>query len=238
MGHKVLMVDDERKILDVVASFLESEGFTVYKAAEGNQALTLISDCRPDLVLLDWMLPGKSGIDLCREIRELGNLPVIMLTARVDEGDKVLGLDMGADDYITKPFGLQELAARIRSVLRRCSPVSPAEARGNGGGIIRRGPITIDNAKFEVWKDDVRLNLTATEFKILQTLARRPGVVYSRLQLMRVAMGEAYVNYERSIDTHVSNLRKKIGDSPGDPRFVLTVFGVGYKFADRIQVVG
>ncbi|MFZ5648283.1 MAG: response regulator transcription factor [Bacillota bacterium] len=234
MGNKVLIVDDEEKILDVVANFLESEGYTVSRAMDGNEALARVEKVQPDLILLDWMLPGKSGIEVCREVRSRGDIPIIMLTARVDESDKVLGLELGADDYITKPFSLRELAARVRSVMRRYSLAS-----GNGkiaveSNIIRRGPLTIDTERFEAWKGDSLLSLTATEFKILQTLAQRPGVVYSRLQLMRIAMGEAYVNYERSIDTHVSNLRKKIGDSPGEPRFILTVFGVGYKFTDRL----
>lgn len=234
MGNRILIVDDEEKILDVVANFLESEGYDVFRAMEGNEALDRVSGDSPDLVLLDWMLPGRSGIDVCREIRKQGDIPVIMLTARVDESDMVLGLEMGADDYITKPFSLRELGARIRSVMRRYSINGDSVKNRSETHHIRRGPLTIDTEKFEAWKNDVKLSLTATEFKILQTLAQRPGVVYSRLQLMRIAIGEAYVNYERSIDTHVSNLRKKIGDSSGDPRFILTVFGVGYKFAERL----
>ncbi|MFZ5652741.1 MAG: response regulator transcription factor [Bacillota bacterium] len=233
MGNKILLVDDEERILEVVANFLESEGYSVFRALDGNEALARVEEDMPDLVLLDWMLPGKSGIDVCREIRSRCDIPIIMLTARVDESDKVLGLEVGADDYVTKPFSLRELAARVRSVMRRYSLVSGNGKNGADSSTIRRGPLIIDIEKFEAWKNDSLLNLTATEFKILQTLAQRPGVVYSRLQLMRIAMGEAYVNYERSIDTHVSNLRKKIGDSPGEPRFILTVFGLGYKFADR-----
>lgn len=234
MTQKVLIVDDEQKILDVVTAFLESEGYKVFRAMEGNEALARVKSDTPDLILLDWMLPGKSGIDVCRQIRSESNIPIIMLTARVDEGDKILGLELGADDYVTKPFSLRELAARIRSVMRRYSATSGMEKPRADSHLIRRGPLAIDTEKFEAWNNDLQLNLTATEFKILHTLAQRPGVVYSRLQLMRIAMGDAYVNYERSIDTHVSNLRKKIGDSPGDPRFVLTVFGVGYKFAERL----
>lgn len=233
MAIKILVVDDEQKILDVVSNFLMSEGYEVTQAMDGNSALRMIKNQPPDLVLLDWMLPGKSGIDVCKEIRSHSGIPIIMLTARVDESDKVLGLELGADDYITKPFGLRELAARIRSVMRRYETQAEA-GKPSEASLIRRGFLTIDNEKYEAWLNDTPLNLTATEFKILQTLAQRPGVVYSRLQLMRIAIGEAYVNYERSIDTHVSNLRKKIGDSPGESRYILTVFGVGYKFADRI----
>lgn len=231
MAQKVLIVDDEQKILDVVTGFLESEGYKVARAVEGNDALARVKIDPPDLILLDWMLPGKNGLDVCRQIRSESNVPIIMLTARVDEGDKVLGLDVGADDYITKPFSLRELSARIRSVMRRCSAAEKARADTL---LLRRGPLAINTEKFVAWMNDEHLNLTVTEFKILQTLAQRPGVVYSRLQLMRIAMGEAYVNYERSIDTHISNLRKKIGDSPGDPKFILTVFGVGYKFTERL----
>lgn len=234
MAAKILVVDDEQKILDLVGNFLESEGFEVAQAMDGYNALARVKADPPDLILLDWMLPGQSGIDVCRQIRSEGDIPIIMLTARVDEGDKVFGLEAGADDYITKPFGLRELAARVRSVLRRYGAAGGNGKTGGSSHIIRRGPLTVDTEKFEAWRDGIQLNLTATEFKILQTLAQRPGVVYSRLQLMRVAMGEAYVNYERSIDTHVSNLRRKIGDSPGDPKFILTVFGVGYKFAERL----
>ncbi len=234
MGNRILIVDDEERILDVVTNFLESEGYDVIRAMEGNDALNRVVGELPDLVLLDWMLPGRSGIDVCREIRKISDIPVIMLTARVDESDMVLGLELGADDYITKPFSLRELGARIRSVMRRYSLNGDSVKIRTETHHINRGPLTIDTDKFEAWKNDVRLNLTATEFKILQTLAQRPGVVYSRLQLMRIAIGEAYVNYERSIDTHVSNLRKKIGDTSGEPRFIQTVFGVGYKFAERV----
>ncbi|MCW2276890.1 response regulator transcription factor [Heliophilum fasciatum] len=232
MALTILVVDDEQKILDMVTRFLTSEGYNVKQALDGPAALETIHHSPPDLVLLDWMLPGKSGIDVCKEIRAHSLIPIIMLTARVDESEKVLGLEMGADDYITKPFGLRELAARIRSVMRRYEKHSEITAPVNPS-ILRRGALSIDTEKFEASLQDQPLNLTATEFKILHTLAQRPGVVYSRLQLMRLVMGEAYLNYERSIDTHVSNLRKKIGDTQGEQKYILTVFGVGYKFAER-----
>ncbi|MTV49239.1 response regulator [Heliobacillus mobilis] len=236
MAITILVVDDEQKILDMVTTFLEVEGYIVLQATDGLSALKKVNENSPHLVLLDWMLPGKSGLDLCKEIRAHSKIPIIMLTARVDESDKVLGLEMGADDYVTKPFGLRELVARIRSVLRRYDMGTEGSqtAETQEARILRRGDLTIDNEKFEAFLKDIPLNLTATEFKILQTLAQRPGVVYSRLQLMRIVMGEAYVNYERSIDTHVSNLRKKVGDTPGEPRYILTVFGVGYKFSERL----
>ncbi|MBM7865405.1 response regulator [Heliobacterium gestii] len=233
MTITILVVDDEPKILDMVSAFLEAEGYRVLQATDGSQALHMVSEQSPQLVLLDWMLPGKSGLAICREIRAQSKIPIIMLTARVDEGDKVLGLETGADDYVTKPFSLRELVARIRSVLRRYDMGTDGTPAGEGN-IVRRGDLVIDNDKFEAYLRDSPLPLTATEFKILQTLAQRPGVVYSRLQLMRIVMGDAYVNYERSVDTHVSNLRKKIGDSPGEARYILTVFGIGYKFAERL----
>lgn len=232
MAFKILVVDDEQRILDMVSHYLESEGFQVFQAMDGNMALEKVGLDNPDLILLDWMLPGKNGLDICREIRSERNIPIIMLTARVDESDKVLGLELGADDYITKPFGLRELVARIRTVLRRYSQGENGDKSERN--TIKRGSLTIDLEKYEAWRDDEPLHLTATEFKILQTLAQRPGVVYSRLQLMQIAMGEVYVNYERSIDTHVSNLRKKLGDSPGEPKYIQTVFGVGYKFSERV----
>ncbi|MBC9785173.1 response regulator transcription factor [Heliobacterium chlorum] len=236
MAITILVVDDEQKILDMVTTYLEAEGYHVLQATDGLSALQEVNEKTPHLVLLDWMLPGKNGLDLCKDIRAHSKVPIIMLTARVDESDKVLGLEMGADDYVTKPFGLRELVARIRSVLRRYDMGNDGTltAETQESRILKRGDLTIDNEKFEAFLKDMPLNLTATEFKILQTLAQRPGVVYSRLQLMRIVMGEAYVNYERSIDTHVSNLRKKVGDTPGEPRYILTVFGVGYKFSERL----
>ncbi|KAB2953277.1 response regulator transcription factor [Heliorestis acidaminivorans] len=231
MVRKILVVDDEQKILDMVTKFLLTEGYQVLQALEGQKAMDIVMQEKPDLVLLDWMLPGQSGLDICREIRSTTTIPIIMVTARVDESEKILGLEMGADDYITKPFSLRELAARIRSVLRRYAVQSEKiEQKEGQSHILKRGRLAIDIEKFEATLDGKSLQLTATEFKILQTLAQRPGIVYSRLQLMNIVMGEAYVNYERSIDTHVSNLRKKIGDSPGNPQYILTVFGIGYKF--------
>ncbi|QGG46260.1 response regulator transcription factor [Heliorestis convoluta] len=232
MAKKILIVDDEQKIIDTIRTFLISEGYEVLEALEGQKALCLLEKENPHLILLDWMLPGKSGLDLCKEIRAQRETPIIMLTARVDESEKVLGLEMGADDYITKPFSLRELAARIRSVLRRYE-IHSDKAEQKESNLLKRGNLSIDNERFEASLEGKLLHLTATEFKILQTLAYRPGVVYSRLQLMNIVMGETYVNYERSIDTHVSNLRKKIGDTPGNPQYILTVFGIGYKFNEQ-----
>jgi len=226
VGVTILVVDDEPKVLDVIKPFLASEGFHVVTASTGRQALRLVEECKPDLVVLDWLLPEMSGLEVCRELRRASSLGIIMVTARTDETDKVLGLEMGADDYITKPFSLRELAARIRSVLRR------AQDAANEPQVLRRSDLVIDEAKFRVWKGDREITLTPTEFKLLLRLAERPGTVYSRLQLMQAAMDEAFVNYERSIDTHISHLRKKLEDNPATPRYILTVHGIGYRFGE------
>jgi len=180
----------------------------------------------PDLIILDWMLPGMSGLSLCQQLRRSSSIPVIMLTAKTEEADRVQGLEYGADDYIIKPFGLRELVARIRTVLRRTSP------DGDSGQVISHGELKVDIKAHRVWKRKVEVILTPTEFKILSLLVSRPGVTYSRLQLLNQAMGEEYLYYERSVDTHIFNLRKKIEDDPSNPRYVHTVFGVGYRMGD------
>lgn len=226
MQHSILIVDDEQKVLDIICPFLEQEGFRVSTAISGTEALQKVESLRPDLVVLDWMLPEMSGLEICREIRRFSGIAVIMLTAKAEELDRVLGLEMGADDYITKPFSLRELSARIRSVLRRVSPKQAKEE------ILHRGELTIDVEKIRVWKNGEEIFLTAGEFQILYTLAKRPGVVYSRLQLLQSTIGDAYINYERSIDSHVSHLRKKIGDGENSMRYIQTVHGLGYRFRD------
>ncbi|MDI3327003.1 MAG: response regulator transcription factor [Alicyclobacillaceae bacterium] len=228
MEATLLLVDDEPKVLDVMSLFLKGEGFRILTARTGREALQMTEEHRPDLVVLDWMLPEMSGLEVCRELRKSYSVGIIMVTARTEEADKIVGLEVGADDYITKPFSLRELAARIRSVLRR------VQGRTEEPQVLRRGDLTIDEAKFRVWKGDQEVILTPTEFKILVTLAARPGTVYSRLQLLEAAMGESYWNYERTIDTHVSHLRKKIEDDPSNPKYIQTVYGVGYRFGDRL----
>lgn len=230
MGTKIILVDDEQEILNLVRDYLTREGFTVLTSANGNEGLNLIEREKPDLVLLDWMLPGISGLEICKRLRETSTIPIIMLTAKSEEIDRVLGLEFGADDYIVKPFSLRELAARIKTVLRR----SAGSAHETSSSLIIRGDLSIDAASHKVSKKGQELMLTPTEFNILHLLALRPGTVYSRLQLLRQAMGEEYLYYERSIDTHVSNLRKKIEDNPSDPKYVETVFGVGYRFGESL----
>ncbi|SPF43117.1 Uncharacterized transcriptional regulatory protein YcbL [Candidatus Desulfosporosinus infrequens] len=230
MGTKIILVDDEPEILTLVRDYLSREGFTVLTALNGNEGMRLIEHEKPDLVLLDWMLPGMSGLEMCKHLRETSTIPIIMLTAKSEEIDRVLGLEFGADDYIVKPFSLRELAARIKTVLRRSSGV----VQENNSSILIRGELNIDVTSHKVSKRGQELSLTPTEFNILHLLATRPGTVYSRLQLLRQAMGEEYLYYERSIDTHVSNLRKKVEDNPSDPKYVETVFGVGYRFGEGI----
>lgn len=228
METTLLLVDDEPKVLDVMRPFLQGEGFRIYTASTGREALRMAEEHKPSLVVLDWMIPELNGLDVCRELRKISSVGIIMLTARSEESDKIVGLEVGADDYISKPFSLRELVARIRSVLRRTSETQEESP------VLQRGDLIIDEARYRVWKQGQEIILTPTEFKILVTLATNSGVVYSRLQLLQSAMGEAYLNYERSIDTHVSHLRKKIEDDPAAPQYIHTVYGIGYRFGDHL----
>lgn len=226
MKKTILIVDDEYKIRDMIESYLTNEGYSVFEAENGKQALSIMEKENIDLVLLDVMMPVMDGFDTLREIRTVyKKMPVIMLTAKTQEVDKLIGLEMGADDYVTKPFSLRELTARMKAVLRRTNnDGEPVEEE-----IIVRGEIKINTTKYETYVGAKKINLTPTEFKILLTLANKPGRVYSRLQLMDIAMGEEYANYERSIDTHVSNLRKKVEQDPANPVYIQTVYGIGYR---------
>ncbi|MHB8126925.1 MAG: response regulator [Desulfitobacteriaceae bacterium] len=224
---KIVLVDDEPEILSLVRDYLSREGFRVLTAINGVDGMILIEREKPDLVLLDWMLPGLNGLEMCKRLRETSSIPIIMLTAKSEEVDRVLGLEFGADDYVVKPFSLRELLARIKTVLRRASGAGQENVSA-----LTRGELSIDVASHRVWKRGEEILLTPTEFKMLHLLATRPGVVFSRLQLLQQAMGEEYLYYERSIDTHISNLRKKVEDNPSEPRFVLTVFGIGYRFGE------
>jgi DNA-binding response OmpR family regulator len=224
----VLVVDDESKIVDIIVPYLQQEGFRTLTANTGKQALQIARSDKPALVVLDWMLPELSGIEVCRELRTIGSIGIIMLTAKAEETDKIIGLEVGADDYLTKPFSLRELAARIRSVLRRMQGQAETEA----APAMQRGELLISESKCQVWKNGQELALTPTEFKLLLVLAAKPGIVYSRLQLLQAALEDDFLNYERTIDAHISHLRKKIEDDPARPVYVQTVYGFGYKFGD------
>jgi DNA-binding response OmpR family regulator len=222
---RVLVVDDEPKIVETVKLYLERDGFQAAGAADGRQALDRATTYRPDLIVLDLNLPDMDGLEVCRSLRRLSNVPIIMLTGRGDEVDRIVGLEVGADDYVTKPFSPRELVARVKAVLRRQGP-PPV-----GGGSIVRGHLAIDMDRYEATCRGQKLDLTATEFKLLATLARYPGRVYTRMQLLDAVQGDAYEGYERTIDAHVKNLRHKLARHDGETGCrIETVRGVGYKF--------
>ena len=225
MPKTVLVIDDEPKIAELCRDYLAAAGYGVLTAGDGPQGLALARRERPDLVVLDLMLPGMDGLDVCRELRRDGEVPIIMLTARVEETDKLIGLELGADDYLTKPFSPRELVARVRTVLRRASGATTSE-------VIRAGTLTLDRARYKVSLPDREVTLTPTEFEILAALAGQPGRVFSRAQLLTVARGVAFESYERAIDSHIRNLRRKIEPPEDEPQYILTVHGVGYKFAE------
>ena len=229
MAQSVLLVDDESKVLEFMQPYLVQEGFEVYTALSGKEALQIARDRKPSLAVLDWMMPGMSGLDVCRELRKAGAIGIIMLTAKSEEADKIIGLEVGADDYLTKPFSLRELAARIRAVLRRMEPGIAAES----SPVWTWRELEISESKCKVSKRGVEIPLTPKEFRLLVTLASRPGVVYSRLQLMRTALDEEYISDERTVDAHISHIRKKLEDDPSSPVYVQTVFGFGYRFGDE-----
>jgi two-component system alkaline phosphatase synthesis response regulator PhoP len=223
----VLVVDDEPQIVQLVRDYLEHGGFAVLSAGDGVTALELARTRSPDLVVLDLGLPGLDGLDVTRSLRRDRTVPIIMLTARDDESDKLVGLELGADDYVVKPFSPKELVARVRAVLRR------AEGLRADSDVIRVGSeVELDLARMTATIAGRRVALTATEFQLLATLARQPGRVFTRGQLLDAVHGVAFESYERAIDAHVKNLRRKIEPEPRAPRFVLTAFGVGYRFAD------
>ncbi|MGB3904215.1 MAG: response regulator transcription factor [Anaerolineae bacterium] len=223
---KVLVVDDDPGIVKVVRAYLEQDGFRVLVAHDGKKAMQIARHDKPDLVVLDLMLPEMDGWDVCRALRKESDVPIVMLTARVEESDKLVGLELGADDYVTKPFSPRELVARVRSVLRRVQGMPPEPER------ISRAHIIVDITRHAVTVGDESIDLTPTEFDLLATLMGDPGRAYTRSQLLEQTQGYAYDGYERTIDVHVKNLRKKIEADPGNPRHIKTVYGVGYKFEE------
>jgi two-component system alkaline phosphatase synthesis response regulator PhoP len=222
----ILVVDDEPQIVQLVRDYLERSGFDVVVAGDGPAALAAITQRRPDLLILDLGLPGLDGLDVTRRIRATSSIPIVMLTARSDETDTLVGLELGADDYVTKPFSPRELVARVRAVLRRAEGAArPAES-------IRVGDVDVDLPRMRVTVAGARVELTPTEFQILATLAREPGRIFTRAQLLDAVHGVAFESYERAIDAHVKNIRRKLEPDPRAPRYLQTVFGVGYRFAE------
>ena len=223
----ILLVDDEPRIVQLVRDYLEHGGFTVLVASDGPSALRTARTGRPDLVVLDLGLPGIDGLDVARALRRDSEVPIIMLTARTDESDKLVGLELGADDYLTKPFSPKELVARVRAVLRR------AEGLQSPSDVIRVGAdVELDVARMEATFAGRRVDLTKTEFQLVATMARQPGRDFTRAQLLNAVRGVAFESYERAIDAHIKNVRKKAEPAARSPRFILTVFGVGYRFAE------
>ncbi len=220
---KILVVDDEKKIVEIVKAYLEREGYEVSAAYDGKSALEVVKQQNPDLVILDLMLPQVSGWDICRALRVNSNIPIIMLTARDDVTDKIVGLELGADDYVTKPFDPKELVSRVKAVLRRTAVNRTPKA------VLKMSDLAINTEKREVRRHGESIELTPMEFDLLATLAQNPGRVFSRMQLLDTVQGVAYEGYERTIDSHIKNLRKKIEPDAGQPRYVITVHGIGYK---------
>ena len=224
-ARRILLVEDEKNIRDAVAAYLERAGYWVTPAADGQEAVDAFSLHQFDLVILDLMLPRLPGEKVCRIIRDTSDVPIIMLTAKGEVEDRIVGLELGADDYLIKPFSPRELVARVRALLRRAHIDSEPQRE-----VLDFGGLTIDLNGHKVLVNDEEVDLTASEFKLLTTLSRYPGRVYSRMELDEKVLGYDFEGYERTIDSHVKNLRAKIGDDPRNPRWIYTVHGVGYRF--------
>ncbi|MDR3591744.1 MAG: response regulator transcription factor [Negativicutes bacterium] len=221
----VFIVDDDLKLTKLLKTYFDREGFVTYIAHDGISAVQGIQAKSPDLVILDLMLPGMDGWEVCRKLRKDSDVPIIMLTARDEETDRVIGLEMGADDYVTKPFSPREVVARARAILRRTQKTAVRSEP------IRTGELYIDAERHLVKKGDRVLDITPTEFKMLELLATNPGQVFTRLKLVERIQGYSFDGYERTIDAHMKNLRRKIEDNPKEPQYIMTVYGVGYRFA-------
>ncbi len=224
MGAKVLVVDDEAQITRLVRAYLEQAGYTVVTAEDGQTALIQVRREKPSLVILDLGLPVIDGLDVARTLRRESDVPLIMLTARVDDTDRIIGLELGADDYVTKPFNPRELVARVRAVLRRATGSASATE------VIRGGDIQVDTMGHQAALAGQPLDLTPTEFDLLTVFLQNPGRAFTRLELLDRVQGDAFEGYERTVDAHIKNLRAKLGDDPRHPRYIQTVYGVGYKF--------
>jgi two-component system alkaline phosphatase synthesis response regulator PhoP len=229
MAQRVLIVDDEQKIVQGLTGYFRQAGYDTLTAYDGHEALHVARRDRPDLIVLDLMLPELDGIEVCRQIRRDSDVPIMMLTARVEETDMLIGLEIGADDYITKPFSPREVIARARALLRRAGGLL-----GAGESIIQVGPITLDLTRRSIQVASRPVELTPTEFDLLAVLVRNAGRPLSRTQLLEAVQGNAYEGYERTIDAHIKNLRRKIEPDPLHPTCIVTVFGVGYKFHEFV----
>ena len=229
MNHpnKILIIDDEVKITEVIKSYLERSGYEVYTAFNGEQSLEAFEKVQPALVILDLMLPDMSGEEICRRLRKQSRVPIIMLTAKIEEPDIIHGLDIGADDYLTKPFSPRQLTARVRALLRRSGPDTVPLANIMS---FSKGDLVVDFTRHEVKKGGIVVNLTPNEFKLLATLLKYPKKVFTREELIRLVIGEDFEGYDRIIDTHIKNLRQKIEEDSKNPGYILTVHGVGYRF--------
>ena len=227
LSKKILVVDDEPEIVKLVRAYLEQAGFAVVTAAEGQEALAVFRHEYPNLVILDLNLPGMDGLDVCRALRRTSDVPIIMLTARIEETDRLIGLELGADDYVVKPFSPREIVARTRAVLRRAEgePVSP--------DVLNSGDLSLDLIRRTATLAEEVLDLTTMEFDLLTLLVMHPGQVFTRIQLLERLQEHAYLGYERTIDVHIKNLRKKLRDDPKNPHFIGTVRGVGYHFVEE-----
>ncbi|MBA7623110.1 Alkaline phosphatase synthesis transcriptional regulatory protein PhoP [subsurface metagenome] len=225
-GKRVLVVDDDVKTVELVRLYLNRDGYRVLTAYDGLEALRLARENHPDLIVLDIMLPGLDGLEVCRTLRDESDVPIIMLTARTTDQDRLTGLELGADDYVTKPFSPRELAARVRTVLRRL----PGEALQRGPAEIKHGELTVDFLKQEVSLVGNNISLTPIEFKLLGILVREPGRVFSRAQLIEKALGYDFDGFDRTIDVHILNLRRKLEPDSRRSRYIKTVYGTGYKF--------
>ena len=223
----ILLVEDEAKIVQLARDYLERGGFGVLSAANGEAALAKFRSDRPDLAVLDLGLPGMDGLDVLRELRRESNAPVIILTARGEESDRLVGLELGADDYMVKPFSPKELVARVRAVLRRADGAPAA-----GAELIRTDDLELNVPKMQLTVSNIPVEVTSTEFQLLAAMARQPGRIFTRGQLLEAVHGVAFESYERAIDTHIKNLRRKIEPDPRQPRYILTVYGVGYRLAE------
>ncbi len=224
-GKRVLVVDDDIKTVELVRLYLERDGYRIFTAYDGVEALRLARESHPDLIVLDLMLPGIDGLKVCRTIRAESDVPIIMLTAKTTDQDKLVGLELGADDYVTKPFSPRELAARVRAVLRRL----PGE---RGPAKVKHGKLTVNFLKQEAFLAGRLLNLTTVEFKLLGALVKEPGRVFSRAQLIESALGYDFEGFDRTIDVHILNLRRKLEPDPHHPRYIKTVYGAGYKLVE------